>query len=141
MVGLDRVVGVLLDVVPGRRCQVVELGRVNRCAVGDYLGRDHLERTESRGEESAGRRGIAVGGEPHVDDLAVLVDRPVEVRLLIPNTEGACGTGRRWNFGGVGTLRPGARLRLMSKLRPVMSHRLAAAVRIAAAFTELARVI
>jgi hypothetical protein len=43
VVGLDRVVGILLDVVPRRRDEVVEHGRVDRCGVGDDLVRRHLQ--------------------------------------------------------------------------------------------------
>jgi hypothetical protein len=54
VIGLDRVVRVLLDVMPGRRQEFVDHSRVERCDVGDHLVRDHLEPPERPGEESAG---------------------------------------------------------------------------------------
>jgi hypothetical protein len=52
VVGLDRVVGVLFDVVPRRGHQLVEGGRVYRCGVGDDLGRG--PRDERRGDRIGG---------------------------------------------------------------------------------------
>jgi hypothetical protein len=54
VIGLDRVVRVLLDVTPRHRQEFVDHTRVDRCGVGDDLVRDHLERPERPGEESAG---------------------------------------------------------------------------------------
>jgi hypothetical protein len=41
MIGLNRIVRVLLDVVPRRRHEFVEYRRVDRCGVGDHLDRGH----------------------------------------------------------------------------------------------------
>jgi hypothetical protein len=38
-----------------------------------------LQILERPGEESAGGRGVSVAGEQHIDDLATLVDRAVDV--------------------------------------------------------------
>src|SRR5215207_3651097 len=46
--------------------------------VGGYLDR-RRPTPQGAGEEPAGRRSIPVLGQQHVDDLAVLVDRPVQV--------------------------------------------------------------
>ncbi len=79
MVGFDRIVGVLLDVVPRRRQQLVENGRVDRRGVGDHFGRDDFQRVEGLGKESVGRGGVAADAQQHVDDLATLVNGPVDV--------------------------------------------------------------
>jgi hypothetical protein len=41
MIGLDRVVRVLLDMVPRRRHQFFEHDRIDRRRVNDHLARDH----------------------------------------------------------------------------------------------------
>jgi hypothetical protein len=79
VIGLDRVVRVPLDVVPGRRQQLIQHPGIDRRSVGDHLARDHLERAQRSGEEPAGRRRVPAAQEQHVDDLAVLVNRPVDV--------------------------------------------------------------
>jgi hypothetical protein len=61
VVGLDRIVGVSFDVVPGRRDELLEHGRVDRGGVGDYFDRDHLQRGRRAPEESAGRGGVSPG--------------------------------------------------------------------------------
>jgi hypothetical protein len=53
MIGFDPVVGVGLGVVPGARSQLIEDGRVDRCLVGDDLGRGRPV-LECVGEESVG---------------------------------------------------------------------------------------
>ena len=79
VVGLDPVVGVPLDVVPGRRPQLVEDPRVGGCPVGDDLGRRHTGGGPGPLEEPAGRLAVPPRGRVHVDDLPELVDRPVQV--------------------------------------------------------------
>jgi hypothetical protein len=59
MIGIDRIVGVLLDVMPCRRHQFFEHSGIDRRGVGDHLGRDHLQGLESSGEESARRGGVS----------------------------------------------------------------------------------
>jgi hypothetical protein len=79
VIGLDRIVLILLDVVPGRGKQLVEYAGVDRRGVGDHLARRHLQLPQRPDEESSGSRGVPAGRERHVDDLTVLVDRPADV--------------------------------------------------------------
>jgi len=79
MVCFDSVVRVLLGVMPGGRDKLVKDPWVGRCPV-----RRHLDRHHCGGQcpvEKRPRSGqISSGGQQHVDDLPVLVDRPVQVR-------------------------------------------------------------
>jgi len=79
VVGFDPVVGIPLDVVPCGGDQFVKHGRVDRCGVGDHLGRGHLQGSQRPLEESAGRVSVSAGRDQHVDDLPVLVNGPVHV--------------------------------------------------------------
>ena len=79
VVGLDEVVGVLLDVVPGRGEEFVEYGGVDRGRVGDHLAGRDLQHPERPSEELPGRVGVTPHGDQDVDDLPVLVDGPVDV--------------------------------------------------------------
>ena len=74
VIGLDRIVGVLLDVVPRRRNQFLQDAGVGRCGVGGHLAREHLQHPEGVGEEPAGGCGVSPGRDQYVDDLPVLVD-------------------------------------------------------------------
>ena len=78
MVGLEVVAGVAVGAVPGRREQLAERGRVGRRLVGDDL--DQVTRVVLMApfEEAAGGPGVRLGHE-HIDDLADLVDRPVDI--------------------------------------------------------------
>jgi hypothetical protein len=78
MVGLDRVVGVPLDSVQSRRDQLIQDPRISRGAVGGDLGRNRPG-AEHPGEEPPGCGQVPPDGEQDVDDLAVLVNSPVEV--------------------------------------------------------------
>src|ERR1700722_3894908 len=51
---------------------------IGRGAVGGDLGRDRAG-AQSAGEEPPGGGQVAPLGQQHVNDLAVLVDRPVEI--------------------------------------------------------------
>ena len=73
------VVGVLLDVVPGRGEEFVEYGGVDRGRVGDHLAGRDLQHPERPSEELPGRVGVTPHGDQDVDDLPVLVDGPVDV--------------------------------------------------------------
>jgi hypothetical protein len=79
VVALDAVVGMLLDVMPRGRDQLVQHRWVHRRGVGDHLAGRHLQHRERLLEEPPGRLGVAAGREEHVDDLPVLVDRAVDV--------------------------------------------------------------
>jgi hypothetical protein len=60
-------------------CWQVKHPRVDLGRVGDHLGRNHLQRGQRLAEEPAGSVGIPADRHQHVDDLAVLVDRAVDV--------------------------------------------------------------
>ena len=79
MVCLDRVVGVLLGVVHCGRDELVEdpwiRGRLVR---GDLNGLDSGGKCP--GEERPSGSQVTPGGQPYVDDLPILVDRPLQVR-------------------------------------------------------------
>src|SRR6266511_2364935 len=92
MVGLDRVVRVLLDVVPCPGQQLVEHCGVDRGGVGDHLGRLDLEHGDRPPEEPSGRSGVSADRHQHVDDLPVLVDRAVH---LAPVVDACAGLVRR----------------------------------------------
>jgi hypothetical protein len=79
VVGLYSVVRVLLDVMPRRRQQFIENARVDRCLVGDHLGRSDLQHGQRPVEESAGGLGVPFSRDVHVDDLSVLVYSAVHV--------------------------------------------------------------
>jgi hypothetical protein len=79
VVGFDPVVGVALDVMPGRGQRLIEDSRVGRCLVGDDLHRRHTGRDPRPLKEPPGRLGVPPGRRVHVDDLPELVDRTVEV--------------------------------------------------------------
>jgi hypothetical protein len=101
VVGFDAVVGVLLDVVPGRGDKLVEGGGVDRCGVGDHLARRHLQHRKCPAKELSGRVGVAAGRDEYVDDLPMLVDRSVDVRTG-PDPDGGVkpagfsSAGGRW---------------------------------------------
>ena len=97
--------------MPRRRRQLIEHPRIHRCPIGDHLDRRHLGRPDGALEEPAGRRGVPPRRDEHVDDLAELVDRPVDVvplpgdldvRLVGPTT------GLRPRAGTAGRSRPAA---------------------------------
>jgi hypothetical protein len=79
VVSLDGIVRVLLDVMPRRRHQLLEHGRVDRRSVSDGLDRRHHQHPQRPSEEATGRLGVPADREQHVDDLPVLVDRPIDV--------------------------------------------------------------
>ena len=78
MIGFNPIVGVALGVVPGTQGDFLEDGRVDRCLVGDDLGRGRPV-LECAGKESPGRRQVPLRGRQHVDHLPTLVDRPVQI--------------------------------------------------------------
>jgi hypothetical protein len=78
MVGFDRIVGVLLDDVECRRNMLVEHPRVGGCPLGRDLRRSHAY-GERPSEEGPGSRQIPPCRKHDVDDLAVLIDRPLQV--------------------------------------------------------------
>jgi len=94
VVCFDSVVGVLLRVMQGGRDELVEDSRVGRRPVRGHLNR-HRPGGERSGEERPGGDQVASGGQPHVDDLPVLVDRPVQVRPPAVDLDLGQGSRRR----------------------------------------------
>ena len=79
VVGFYPIVGIPLDMVPGRWDQLVKDLRVDGRRVSHDLGRCHLQRADGAVEEAAGRLAVAALGDQDVDDLPVLVNCPVDV--------------------------------------------------------------
>jgi hypothetical protein len=78
MIGFDAVVGVLLEDMARGGQQLVEHSRVGGCPVGSDLTRVRAA-LQGVGEEPAGGRQLPLFGRQHVDDLAELVDRPLQI--------------------------------------------------------------
>jgi hypothetical protein len=97
VVGLDRIVRVPLYGMQRRGDQLVQDPRISRGPVGGDLGRDRT-RAQRPDEEPPGGSQVPPHGQHDVDDLAVLVNRPVQVRP----------TARHLDIGFVGKP-PGAR--------------------------------
>jgi hypothetical protein len=57
---------------------IIDDGGERQCPIGDYFGRLEV-RTRRDHEEPSSRPGVAPWRDAHVNDLAVLVDRPVDV--------------------------------------------------------------
>ena len=76
VIGLDRITSVLLNNVTRGRQQLIEYPRVGGRLVGAHLSRVRTV-LEGAGEELAGGRQIPLLGHENINDLAVLVDRPV----------------------------------------------------------------
>ncbi len=78
MIGLDPVVRVLGGVMERVGHEFAKRSCARRCPIGHNLARLAV-RADRRYEEPARGSDIATGRDVHVDDLAVLVDRPVHV--------------------------------------------------------------
>jgi hypothetical protein len=78
VIGLNSVVGVPLGAVPGRLEQVVQHRQVGQGSVGDDLNRSDLGRSDGPFEKARAAAASRCGHE-HIDDLAELVDRPIDV--------------------------------------------------------------
>jgi hypothetical protein len=79
VVALDAVVGVLLGSMPGCWKQVLQHHRIGRCPISNDHCRRHFRCADGRRKEPARRRRIPPWRYPHVNDLAELVDRTVDV--------------------------------------------------------------
>jgi len=79
MIRFDRVVRVLLDYMQRRRDQFVKDPQINVRAVGRDLSRDRA-RTQCSSEEAPRGRQVTPRRQQDVDDLAMLIDGPVETR-------------------------------------------------------------
>ena len=84
VVSLDRIIRVLLEGVQRRGDQLVQHPRVDRGAVSRDFDRDRA-RTQRPGKEAPCGRQIAPRRQQDVDDLAMLIDRPVEIGPLTGN--------------------------------------------------------
>jgi hypothetical protein len=82
VIGLDPVVGVSVGAMPCEWQQLLQYRWVHRRLIGDDLGEPDLGRADGPLEELVGGRGISPSGDQHVDDLAELVDRSVDVAPL-----------------------------------------------------------
>jgi hypothetical protein len=78
VIGFNGVIRILLGEVARGGYQLVDHSRVGRCSVGGDLDRARAV-LEGAGEEPASGRQIPLLCEEDVDDLAVLVDRPVQI--------------------------------------------------------------
>ncbi len=65
--------------MPALWYQLLQHHRIGRCSVGDDLDRCHLCGADGLFEEPTGCPRVPLGGDKHVDDLAELVDGPVDV--------------------------------------------------------------
>jgi hypothetical protein len=78
VVSLDRVVRIPIGDMPRRRRKLIEHTRVDRSSIGHNLDRRQSE--PQRGSEEPPCSGrIPAGREQHVDDLTMLINRPVPV--------------------------------------------------------------
>jgi hypothetical protein len=78
VVGFDGVVRVLLGDMACDRQQLVDHSAVGRCPVGAHLARVRAV-LQGAGEELVSGRKISLLRDQDVDDLAVLVNRPVQI--------------------------------------------------------------
>ncbi len=78
VMGFEGVVRVLLHHVVGGGPQLIQHSWVARCFIGAHLGRSRAV-VEGAGDEPAGARQIPLLRCQHVDDLAELVDGPVQI--------------------------------------------------------------
>jgi len=78
MLAFDPVVLVLAGVMQSSRKQLLDHVRQRRCSVGDDLARVTVDSQGSR-EEPARGGDVTTPGHIHVDDLTMLVDRPVDI--------------------------------------------------------------
>jgi hypothetical protein len=79
VIGLNAVDGVPLGAVPGRLEQAVQHRQVGQGSIGDDLDRSDLGRPDGPFEEAAGGGCVPSCGHEHIDDLAELVDRSIDV--------------------------------------------------------------
>ena len=78
MIGLDRIIGVLLDDMACSRQHLIEHPRVGGRPVGGHLSRSRAV-FESTAEKAASGSQIPFFGDQNVDDLPELIDRSVQI--------------------------------------------------------------
>jgi hypothetical protein len=79
--------------MPRRRSHLLHKKRVGRRPVGDDLDRSRTT-LQRAGEERPRRRGVAAFADEDVDDLTVLIDRPVQLAPAAGNLDVGVGSGR-----------------------------------------------
>ena len=79
VVGFYVIVGIPVGPVPGRWEQLLQHQRIGPRPIGHDLRRRDLDGADSSLEEAARRPRVATRGHVHVDDLAELIDRSVDV--------------------------------------------------------------
>ena len=79
MIRFDRAVRVLLDYVQRRRDQFVKDPQINVRAVGRDLYRDRARTQQCSSKEAPRGRQVTPRRQQDVDDLAMLIDGPVEI--------------------------------------------------------------
>jgi hypothetical protein len=104
VIGSNRVVGVLLHDVARLGHELVDHTRVRRGPIGGHLGRPS-RRAQGPGKELAGSRQIPLRRGQDIDDLPMLVDRPVQVHPLPSNLQ--VGLVHEPAIPGDGPARPG----------------------------------
>jgi hypothetical protein len=102
VIGFDGIVGLLLHDMARRRQQLIEYPWVGGRPISGHLGGAWAV-LKSACEESASGRQIPILRDQNVDDLAILIDRPVqiapapgdfEVSSTNHRSPGACRQGR-----------------------------------------------
>jgi hypothetical protein len=78
MISFHRIVRISLHHVTRRRQQLIEYPRIGRRPISVDLGRAWTV-SQGVGKESASGRQIPLLGDQHVDDLPILVDRPIQI--------------------------------------------------------------
>jgi hypothetical protein len=78
MIGFDGIIRILLGDVARGGYQLLDHSWVGRCPVGGHLGRAWAV-IEGANKEPAGGRQVPLLRDQHVDDLAALVDRPIQI--------------------------------------------------------------
>jgi hypothetical protein len=78
MIIFNRIVRISLHDVTRRRQQLIEYPRIGRRSISVDLGRAWTV-LEGVGKELASGRQIPFLGDQHVDDLPILVDRPIQI--------------------------------------------------------------
>ena len=79
MIRLNPVVGVPISLMPGRWQQLRQHHRVRRCPVSHDLTRRYLGGADGALKEPARCHRVTPRRDEHVDDLACLVDRAVDI--------------------------------------------------------------
>ena len=107
MISFDPVVGILLGDLTRGGQRFIEHSRIPRSPVGGHFGRAWAV-VERMGEESAGGREISFLCDEDVNDLAKLVDRPVQTDPPPGDFDGWVRRTARWLWCRSFSVRPPA---------------------------------